>query len=110
MTAAWSSVSFLAGQPTAEGIAAAQQAGARTVVKLREASELDWDEKATVISQRWRFVVLADGPPDAVLPNRKRRLAGSWAERRIRFSCFPALNVLPVPRSRTDWQSVLLGE
>ena len=39
---------FLAGQPTAEGLTEAKKAGVRTVINLRAASELDWDEKAQV--------------------------------------------------------------
>lgn len=47
---------YLAGQPAAADFATWKDKGVRTVISLRAAGEIDWDEKAAVEAQGMKFV------------------------------------------------------
>jgi uncharacterized protein (TIGR01244 family) len=84
---------FLAGQPTPEGFAEAQKAGVRTVVNLRAANELNWDEKATVVGLGMQYVHVpvasADALTDAVF-EQMRQLLKDKTKRPMLVHCFSA--------------------
>lgn len=84
---------FLAGQPTAEGFTEAKKAGVRTVVNLRAAAELNWDEKAQVerLGMRYVHVPIAssEAMTDEVL-SRMRELLKDKSGRPILVHCFSA--------------------
>jgi len=55
---------YLAGQPSAEDLEAAQRAGVKTVVTLRKDGELDWNEQQVVDDLGMTYVSLPYGSPD----------------------------------------------
>lgn len=84
---------FLAGQPTPEGFSEAQKAGVRTVVNLRADSELDWDEKATVVALGMQYVHVPIASADALTDDvfdQMRRLLKDKAKRPMLVHCFSA--------------------
>jgi uncharacterized protein (TIGR01244 family) len=84
---------FLAGQPTPEGFAEAQKAGVRTVVNLRAASELDWDEKATVVALGMQYVHVPIATADALTDDvfaQMRELLKDRTKRPMLVHCFSA--------------------
>ena len=84
---------FLAGQPTPEGFAEAQKAGVRTVVNLRAANELDWDEKATVVELGMQYVHVPVASADALTDDvfqQMRQLLKDKTKRPMLVHCFSA--------------------
>ncbi|MCU0977729.1 MAG: protein tyrosine phosphatase family protein [Pirellulaceae bacterium] len=84
---------FLAGQPTPEGFAEAQKAGVRTVVNLRAANELNWDEKATVVELGMQYVHVPVASADALTDDvfqQMRQLLKDKAKRPMLVHCFSA--------------------
>ncbi len=84
---------FLAGQPTPAGFAEAQKAGVRTVVNLRAANELDWDEKATVVDLGMQYVHVPIASVDALTDDvfaQMRELLKDKTKRPMLVHCFSA--------------------
>jgi uncharacterized protein (TIGR01244 family) len=84
---------FLAGQPTPEGFAEAQKAGMRTVVNLRAANELNWDEKATVVELGMQYVHVPVASADALTDDvfqQMRQLLKDKTKRPMLVHCFSA--------------------
>jgi uncharacterized protein (TIGR01244 family) len=84
---------FLAGQPTPEGFAEAQKAGVRTVVNLRAANELDWNEKATVVGLGMQYVHVPIASADALTDEifaQMRGLLKDKTKRPMLVHCFSA--------------------
>ncbi len=84
---------FLAGQPTPEGFAEAQKAGVRTVVNLRAANELNWDEKATVVELGMQYVHVPVASADALTDDvfqQMRQLLKDKTKRPMLVHCFSA--------------------
>jgi uncharacterized protein (TIGR01244 family) len=84
---------FLAGQPTPEGFSEAQKAGVRTVVNLRAANELDWDEKATVVGLGMQYVHVPVASVDALTDDvfeQMRQLLKDKTKRPMLVHCFSA--------------------
>lgn len=84
---------FLAGQPTPEGFAEAQKADVRTVVNLRAASELNWDEKAHVEGLGMKYIHVPISSSEAMTDEifaQLRELLKDKSRRPILVHCFSA--------------------
>jgi uncharacterized protein (TIGR01244 family) len=84
---------FLAGQPTPAGFAEAKKAGVRTVVNLRAANELDWNEKATVEGLGMQFVHVPIASAEALTDEvfaKMRELLKDKTKRPMLVHCFSA--------------------
>ncbi len=97
---------FLAGQPTPGGFAEAQKAGVRTVVNLRAASELNWDEKAHVEGLGMKYIHVPIPSSEAMTDEifaQLRDLLKDNSRRPILVHCFSAGRVAQVGWRTASW-------
>jgi uncharacterized protein (TIGR01244 family) len=81
---------YMAGQLTPEGYTEAQEQGVRTVVNLRTAAELDWDEKTHVERLGMRYIHVPVASSDAMTDDvfaRLRELFRDSGQRPILVKC-----------------------
>ena len=72
---------YCSGQPDAEGLQQAIDAGVRTVINLRPDAEMDWDEGAWLDEQGVEYLKLPVAGGGDLNPQNARKL-GHWLEQR----------------------------